>query len=174
MLEEEVEEEWKTMAERAQSAVDKETFRRPISELCRRTITLVQEEDRIGPTVQLMKDKTIGAVGVARGLALTGILTERDVFRKVLGRWADFENRPVTDIMTANPTFLHKSDSIVFLMNKMYTGGYRHVPILDPDGTPRHMVSVRDVFFFFFEHFPSELINVPSDPFRGESKQYSG
>ena len=174
MLEEEVDEELKIMTERARSAVDQETFRRPIAELCRRTITLVNEQDLIGPTVQLMREKAIGAVGVTQGGALTGILTERDVFRKVLGRWAEFEKRPVSDIMTANPTFLQKNDSIVFLMNKMYTGGYRHVPILGPDGTPRHMVSVRDLFFFFFEHFPSELINVTSDPFRGESRQYSG
>ncbi len=174
MLEEEVQEELKIMVERGRSAVDQETFRRPISELCRRTITAVDENARIGPTVRLMQEKTIGAVAITRGGKLSGILTERDVFRKVLSRWAQFEDLPVTEIMTANPTFLQKNDSIVFLMNKMYTGGFRHVPIVDEKGVPLHMVAVRDVFHFFFEHFPPELINVPSEPFRGVSQEYGG
>lgn len=174
MIDDEVDQELQIMAERASDALDPETFRRPIAELCRRPITTVKETDSVADTVHMMQKKEIGAVAVMAGEKLTGIFTERDVFRRALGQLGHLQDHPVSEIMTPNPTYLLKTDSIVFLMNKMHVGGYRHVPILDGTGRPLHMISVRDLLHFFFEHFPPELVNVPSDPYRGPARQYSG
>ena len=79
----------------------------------------------------------------------------------------DFENRLVSEIMTPEPTFLKKRDNIVYLMNKMYVGGYRHIPILDEENKPIHMISLRHVLQYFFEFFPEEILNVAPEPYRG-------
>ncbi|MCC7536176.1 MAG: CBS domain-containing protein, partial [Deltaproteobacteria bacterium] len=44
--------------------------------------------------------------------------------------------------------------------------GYRHIPVLDEHGKPAHIVSVRDVLGYIAEHFPQEVLNVPSEPTR--------
>jgi hypothetical protein len=43
----------------------------------------------------------------------------------------------------------------------MTGGGYRHVPILNPDRTIAGLVSVRDIVNFIAEHFPEEVYNHP-------------
>ena len=91
---------------------------------------------------------------------------------KVLGHMDEYRDRPVREIMTRNPVTLMKTDSIVFVMNKMHVGGYRHIPITDEDGYPLHMISLRHVLNYFFECFPEEIDNLPPDPYRGPASRY--
>ena len=45
----------------------------------------------------------------------------------------------------------------------MSVGGFRHVPIVDAEGRPVHVVSVRDVVEFLVEAFPQEVLNRGGD-----------
>jgi hypothetical protein len=58
-------------------------------------------------------------------------------------------------------------------MNKMHHGDYRHVPIVDDEDRPIHVVSLKDVLRFILDHFPREL-NVAPNPYRGEPKEWGG
>jgi CBS domain-containing protein len=57
-----------------------------------------------------------------------------------------------------------KKGRIAWALNRMHVGGYRHVPIVDKDGLPRGMVSVKDIVDFIVEFFPAEVLNLPPDP----------
>jgi hypothetical protein len=59
-------------------------------------------------------------------------------------------------------------------MNKMHVGGFRHVPIVDENGKPLHVLSLRAVLRYFIEQFGSQVVNLPPEPFRGERKEASG
>jgi CBS domain-containing protein len=79
-----------------------------------------------------MNEERIGAVLVVSAERLVGIFTERDVLKKLAGRFGD-PSTPVRDLRTEDPTSLHRDDAIVFALKQMHEGGFRHVPLLDDD-----------------------------------------
>lgn len=93
---------------------------------------------------------------VAEGDRLIGIVTERDLLFKVLGKIPDWRHLPVADFMTPNPETLEFSDKIAYALHKMAIGGYRHIPILR-DKKPKRVVSVRDILEYLAEMFPEAV-----------------
>src|SRR5205814_1124531 len=65
---------------------------------------------------------------------LKGIFTERDLLNRVAGRGLDWAACKVADYMTAEPESLRADDRIVWALNLMAVGGYRHVPLTDAQG----------------------------------------
>jgi len=171
MHEDRVNEELAIIQERsAVKGIDKNLFTKPIAEVCHRPIASMDEDASIQEAIDFMRLEKIGSVLIVKKEKLVGIVTERDILTKVNG--TESLGLPISTIMTRNPTWLLKKDSIAHLMNKMYSGYYRHIPILDEAGKPIHMVSLRDILNYIFEAFPEDIINIPSDPYRGPVKRY--
>lgn len=112
---------------------------------------------RAAPPVTLSPDATLGAaltamqehnVGalliVSPDGALLGILSERDLLKKVAGVHADFADLPVRQFMTPEPETVATTDTLNYVLHKMDGGGYRHVPVLR-NGHPVGIISVRDM-----------------------------
>ncbi len=148
-------------------------FLRPIAELChpQKLITLPSDA-HIAEAIHLMQTHRIGAVLVVEQEKLVGIVTERDVVMKVCDSKLDPEQGSVRDIMTPGPECLMPEDQLAYLLNAMHVGGFRHVPIVDADGRPTHLISVRDVLALIVDTFPAEVLNIPSQPFRGTPSEY--
>src|SRR5262245_19403496 len=99
----------------------------------------------VADAVAVMKRRRYGSVlVVAESGKLAGILTERDVVRKVSGRGAALDGICLEEVMTANPQTLHEDDTIAQALNCMAVGGYRHVPIVR-DERPVGFVSIRGI-----------------------------
>jgi CBS domain-containing protein len=90
---------------------------------------------------------------IMRGDELIGIATERDILTKALHKDFDLEKTPITKIMTPNPDILTSEDKIVHARNKMAIGGYRHIPIRQPDGSYQ-VISGRDILAYLANRFP--------------------
>ena len=90
------------------------------------------------------KDKK-GCVLVYKNKKMVGILSNRDLVLRTTGPKLDLKKIKVEEVMTRDPGFLHPDDPIAFAINKMAMGGYRHIPILRPDGTPVSILLIRDV-----------------------------
>ncbi len=146
----------------------------PISELCDKPAVSVPVGATIGDAVRTMQEKDIGSVLVVDGDTLVGIVTERDALKKVVGKDVAVLETAVTEFMTPDPETLQPGDSLIYLMNKMHVGGFRHVPIVDPSGKPLHVLSLRAVLRYLIEQFGSRVVNIPPDPFRGERREGSG
>ena len=92
---------------------------------------------------------------VTEGRRLIGIVTERDLLFKVLGKIPNWRHLPISDFMTPEPETLEFSDKIAYALHKMAIGGYRHLPLLK-EGKPERVVSVRDILEYLAEMFPEE------------------
>lgn len=171
-----VDEELALMEERAaeRKTIGMELLEGEIGQLCRVPVRTLDVSATIGDAIDLMQEHRFGAVVITREGRLTGILTERDLLMKVIGKLDDYRERPVTAIMTPDPESLRKDDELVYLMNFMHTGGFRHLPIIDEEGKPLHIISLRDVLAYILDHFAEEIQNIPPTPYRGERKRYSG
>ncbi|HEY8636133.1 MAG TPA: CBS domain-containing protein [Candidatus Limnocylindrales bacterium] len=94
---------------------------------------------------------------------LVGVLTERDVFGKIVGGSVDL-SRPVETLMTSDPHTLDLDQTILDAILLMQTGRYRNVPVVDEAGQLVGVVRQSDIIKYLAESFPEELLNLPPRP----------
>jgi len=146
--------------------LDQRVLREPIRRLNPRTPLSLSPSATVLQAIQLMREHRVGCVLVVEGDRLTGIMTERDLLLKLEQGGLD---RPLTLLMTPEPEVLKADDPIVYALNKMSVGGFRHVPLVDADGRPVGVISVKDIVDYICDFFPNDVLTVPPDTTRGET-----
>ena len=76
---------------------------------------------------------------------LEGIVTERDLTRRVVADDREAGTTVLDDIMTRNPDTLSPDDSALDALELMRVRGYRHLPVVE-GGRVVGMVSIRDLY----------------------------
>lgn len=94
---------------------------------------------------------------------LVGVLTERDIFARIVGGTVDL-TQPVERLMTAEPKTLDLDDTIRDAIVLMQTGRYRNVPVVDGSRYLVGVVRQSDIIKYLAESFPEELLNLPPRP----------
>ncbi len=93
-----------------------------------------------------MKKSNIAAILITDNNGkLEGIVTERDLTRRVVASGLEPKKTLLGDIMTANPDTLDPSDSAGDALEMMRNRSFRHLPV-SKDGKILGMVSVRDLY----------------------------
>ena len=91
-----------------------------------------------------LAEHNIGAMVVVGPAGVAGIVSERDVVRKLHERGASLLSRPVSEIMTTVVATCTPRDSVDDLSVLMTQRRVRHVPVLD-EGRLTGIVSIGDV-----------------------------
>lgn len=108
-------------------------------------VITVQPSTPVSEALTLMKDYNLGSVVVSTdGRQVTGIVTERDVVRRLVDGPA-FLAEPVAQIMTAVVYTCDAQDSVESLMATMTNQRIRHLPVVDAGGGLTGIVSIGDV-----------------------------
>jgi CBS domain-containing protein len=94
---------------------------------------------------------------------LLGVLTERDIFARLVSPNADL-SQPVEHLMVDHPNTLHLDEPVRRAIELMQTGRFRNVPLIDDDGVLVGVVRPVDVLKYLAEAFPEELLNLPPRP----------
>jgi CBS domain-containing protein len=144
--------------------LDQRMIREPITVLQPAKPICVDKQTTVAEAVRRMNDHHIGCVLVTERGRLVGIFTERDILREVVGAGTDADKTPVEGLMTADPEALSPSDAIVFALNKMSLGGFRHIPLVNEAYEPVGIISVKDVVDYIVDFFPAEVLTVPPEP----------
>ena len=66
--------------------------------------------------------------------------------------------------MTRDPECLTPDDGIAYALNKMAVGGFRHIPLVDTQGSPQGIVAMRDIVEYLVDLFPQGVLNLPPSP----------
>jgi CBS domain-containing protein len=114
--------------------------------------------------IEAMHGQRLGYVLVVEHDHLVGIFTERDVLTKVAARDVDIDSIPVSELMTPDPECLKIDDEIVYALNQMNVGGYRHIPLLDEQDRPVGVVAMRHIVDYLVALFPRHVLNLPPAP----------
>ena len=152
------------VVEEAHRDLEQRMIKQPIQALDPPAAIALHRDASLADAVALMRSKGIGCVLVVEDDRLVGLLTERDLLLKVLGRVSDLDAVPLSRYMTPDPEVLHLEDPIVFALNKMSLGGFRHVPLVDQERRPVGVVSVKLIVQYIVEFFPQEVSNLPPEP----------
>lgn len=114
----------------------------------------------LAQAIEKMRENRAACALVCDDRKLIGILTERDILRKVIGEPADL-SKPVDTLMATHPRTLSPDDTLLAAIDLMTRGGYRHVPLTDGTGRLVGLISAHDLVDHIAEHFPTEVHNLP-------------
>lgn len=108
------------------------------------TVATITPETSVAGLLTELSVHNIGAMVVVSPDGLQGIVSERDVVRKLHEMGADLLRRPVSEIMTAMVATCTPDDSVDSLSALMTNNRVRHVPVV-VDGRLAGIVSIGDV-----------------------------
>lgn len=109
-------------------------------------IHALREANTAFEAAQHMTKYNSGAiVVVSEGGLLVGIVTERDITRRIVAVDLNANDAPLSEIMTRNPDTLAPEDTAATALRLMQERHYRHMPVVR-DGKVIGMVSMRDLY----------------------------
>ncbi len=94
----------------------------------------ISPEDTLGQAVEVLSDKKIGALVVADGQGkLLGILSERDIVRKLAQMPGKTLPHKVEQVMTSSVETCTREESLISVLQRMTKGRFRHMPVVEND-----------------------------------------
>lgn len=107
-------------------------------------VITVRPDQPVTDLLDLLAEHGVGALVVSSGEGVEGIVSERDVVRRLQRDGAAMLGRPVREIMTTEVHTCPPDTHIDDLERLMTKGRFRHVPVLE-DGRLVGIVSIGDV-----------------------------
>lgn len=105
----------------------------------------IKPHDTLGTAVEVLRDKRIGALVVVDEAGdLIGILSERDIVRKLADTPGRTLPQSVGDVMTKNVQTCAMDDPLISVLKRMTEGRFRHMPVVS-DGKLAGMLTIGDV-----------------------------
>ena len=109
---------------------EKMTVARIISEKGRNVVT-ISAKATLAEIAATLSEKRIGAVVVMEKDAIRGIVSERDIVRAVAKHGGSGLQMSAADWMTAKVVTCRLQDTINDVMQKMTSGRFRHLPVVE-------------------------------------------
>ncbi len=123
---------------------------RRVSDLLRRAPVTAEAGESIQATARRMRDERVSSVLVMRDGALVGIVTDKDLRRRVLAEGRDPE-QPISGVMTRDPSALPAHADLDDALLTMMRRGYHHLPVIE-QGRPVGLVTAGDLLRAQSEH----------------------
>lgn len=125
-------------------------------------VVTISPADTVATLLTTLADRNLGALLVVDGGDVVGIVSERDVVRRLAERGPGVLDGTVEAIMTADVVSCRSGDAIDSIAETMTQRRVRHMPVID-DGTLAGIVSIGDVV-------SSRMRQLEQD--RGQLEQY--
>ena len=120
----------------------------------------VRPGETIHEVVKLLKEKRIGALVVTdQNGALQGILSERDIVRRMAETPGQTLPQSVSDLMTTKVQSCAPEDFLMDVLKRMTEGRFRHMPVLK-DGNLCGMITIGDVVQFRLNELEYEALKM--------------
>jgi CBS domain-containing protein len=109
-------------------------------------VATVGPDAPISDAVEQLRERGVGALVVSTdGRRIEGIVSERDVVRRLAVDGPNIMDLPVRAVMTEEVMTCSGSDDMDVLMRSMTDHRVRHLPVVDDAGTLAGIVSIGDV-----------------------------
>jgi CBS domain-containing protein len=95
-------------------------------------------------TVRIMTEGEVGAIPIIEDDVLVGVLSERDLLRRVVAAERDPKQTFISEVMTREVVTATLEDHVDTCLEKMKRAGCRHLPV-ETDGRVIAMIAMRDL-----------------------------
>lgn len=115
-----------------------------IKEVMSTNLVTTEATTSVAQAATVMGSSRVSALLVADGRNLVAIFTERDVLHALSQDFGAAET-PISHWMTKDPVTTAPTASVEDGLHVMLSGGFRHLPVVESDGSLVGMVSIRDL-----------------------------
>lgn len=124
------------------------------------TVFSIRPGDTLHDAVGMLRDHRIGALLVtdANG-QLQGILSERDIVRKLAETPGKTLPHRVEEVMTRNVVTCTPDEALVSVLRRMTEGRFRHMPVLE-DGKLIGIVTIGDMVNYRLNQLEHEALQI--------------
>lgn len=123
-------------------------------------IHAVRPDDSLQRAVDLLREKRIGAVLVlSEAGTLEGILSERDIVRKLSDSSGDVLEQKVEALMTRKVQTCSPGDSLMTVLRTMTDGRFRHMPVTE-NGALVGIITIGDVVHYRLRELELEAVKL--------------
>ena len=97
-------------------------------------VTFLSKE-KVSNAIEVMAEKNYGSVVIVDGKdKVIGIVTERDIVKKLVKNNMSPKTTNLEDIMTPNPRVANENDDVLDWLRIMSNDRFRRLPVVDSDG----------------------------------------
>ncbi|MEM7546660.1 MAG: CBS domain-containing protein [Pseudomonadota bacterium] len=109
------------------------------------SVETISPQETLSAAVSILSTRKIGALIVSDGgSGVGGILSERDIVRRLAEDGAACLSTPVSAAMTRKVLSCEPNDTAVSILQRMTDGRFRHMPVLS-EGNLIGVISIGDV-----------------------------
>jgi CBS domain-containing protein len=117
---------------------------------------VLQQEATVADAAELMEEKNVGIVAVLAGKKLVGVVSERDIVRRVVRQRRDPSTTPLEEVMTTNLVVSDETEDYRAAIRKLDQANIRHLPVIRGEVVVS-MLSVRDLMRVDMERLGEEI-----------------
>ncbi len=121
-----------------------------LGDLSGREVVQVESSASVAEAAAVMTDKSVSSLLVSRDTRVVGILTDKDLRRRVVAPRLPYDT-PVTEVMTANPTVADHDSNVAEALLIMMQMNIHHLPVIR-DHLPVGMLTLADLLRVEAEH----------------------
>ncbi len=134
----------------------------------------LRENDLVSSAVTVMADKNIGSVVIVDDNSqVRGIVTERDLLRRLLRDNMDQKTTILSAIMTDKVRTAREDDEVVDWLSIMSNERFRHLPVVSAEGKLINVLSQGDFVSYTWPSLLTVLKNKAAETFFGGYSQLS-
>ncbi len=131
---------------RTEGEISGNMFLVPLRKVVTKDLIKMDIKSTISDVVQKMQSMRNGMVVITEHeTILKGIITERDILKKVFGKHAIGSDIPAKNFMTPNPDTLLEKHVLSYAINNMFSGRYRNIILVDEERIPVSYVALVDI-----------------------------
>ena len=91
--------------------------------------------DKVSKAIEVMSDKNYGSVVITDSdKKVIGIVTERDIVKKLVQKELSAKTTNLDKIMTENPRVANENDDVIDWLRIMSNDRFRRLPVVDEEG----------------------------------------
>jgi CBS domain-containing protein len=94
--------------------------------------------------IRVMSESKVSSIIITENDKVIGIVTERDLIKKILLPHKDIKKLKLVDVMTKDPMSVNSEMPLVEVSQIMRDRGIRHIPVID-DGKLQGMITQTDI-----------------------------
>ena len=114
-----------------------------VSQIVTRPLVTITTSSTVLDAAKLMVEKNIGLLVIVRDTKLVGVISERDIIRTITS--AKTLNVPVDGVCTKQVVTVQAGSDVAEAAKAMNKNRIRHVVVVDDEGKPMGVVSMRDL-----------------------------
>lgn len=116
--------------------------------------------DTVAQAADIMVEHRCGAVLVMSKDEIRGIFSERDVLNRVVAQRRDPEKTLVSEVMTYPVQTVRDDAGFESALRIMMRRHYRHLPVIDAQGRPIGMLSIRRIMGYHADNLKQAIASL--------------